>query len=77
MGHTLQSPPWSPASNGIPTLDEYEEMPVTPAEGSRNHNVVSSAGHVAAAAVADVTDLNVTVSPTASEKAKKDGCAVM
>jgi hypothetical protein len=77
-GHMLHSPPWSPASNGIPTLDEYEEMPATPVEKSRNAlHVVSSADHVAAAAVSDLTDLNATVSPTPSEKAKKDGCAVM
>lgn len=78
-----QSPPWSPASNAIPTLDEYEEQPATPNEVSRLP-IVSSGNHVAAAAAADVSDPSprvadggVTQSPTSSEKAKKDGCAVM
>jgi hypothetical protein len=77
MCRGVQSPPWSPASNAIPSLDEYEEPPATPAELSRALPVMSSANHVASAAIADVSDLNATVSPTPSEKAKKDGCAVM
>ena len=88
------APPWSPGSNaGIPTLDQYQELPPTPGEVGRKAPVVKvGRGHAAAAIAEDVSDPSPRgigeeadkgaafhSSPTASEKekAKKDGCAVM
>lgn len=63
------SPPWSPASMNIPTLDEFPEGP--PGTPSRRNDGIDAGIDELSVAVPDTGG-----SPTSSEKAKA-GCAVM